>query len=332
MNSGKQQFYQPIHGISIGLVATMALGLPYLLSWFGQDYYLNLCSRILIFGLAATSLNLILGSAGLVSLGHAAFLGCGAYLSALCAQAGQFNLLVQLGLAALLSATLGYLIASVCLRTQGVYFIMITLAFAQMLYYLTLALRLTGGEDGINLPEKAQLWSELSGLDFNLDQHFYYLTLALFALIVWLLSQLLNSPFGRILQASKENPQRLLALGYHVSRFQLLAFVIAAAIAGLAGCLLANQNQLVSPNLLSWHESGNLLIMVLIGGVGQRWGGLTGAAVLLSAQEFLPAYSPHWQLYLGFCLLLIVLFFPAGLAGLSPRLIRHKTPNQEVRT
>jgi branched-chain amino acid transport system permease protein len=204
----------------------------------------------------------------------------------------------------------------VSLRTQGVYFIMITLAFAQMLYYLMVSLKAYGGEDGLPLPARSQVGL---GIDLADDAQFYYAVLAVFALVFLALWRLLNARFGHALQGIRENETRMEAIGFPVYRYKLAAFTLAGAIAGLAGALLANQGSFVSPAMLQWSQSGMLLVMVILGGVGHLYGPLAGAALFLLLEEVLVAYTIHWQFGLGAVLLAVVLLAPNGLLSLVRR-------------
>jgi branched-chain amino acid transport system permease protein len=278
-------------------------------------FYVSFVRRVLIFALAASSLNFILGYGGMVALGHAAFFGAGAYVVAILSAQGQNQAVVSWPLAMLVSAGLAWLIGSISLRTRGVYFIMITLAFAQMVFYIFISLRQYGGEDGINLSAP----SSLPCLSLANDTQFYYLVLVIVVLCLWLMHSMANARFGRALQGIRENEARMQALGYPVLRIKLVAFVFAGALAGLAGALLANHNLFVSPSLMHWTASASLIIMVIVGGIGLRFGGVVGAAVMLLLEEFLRLYTDYWHLPLGLLLLVIVLFAPRGLAGLVVR-------------
>ncbi|MEL4177931.1 branched-chain amino acid ABC transporter permease [Roseateles sp. PN1] len=302
-----------------GLLLLLA-ALPPLLTALGMEFYLGVMSRVLIFAIAASSLNLILGFGGMVSFGHAAFVGLGAYTVGILAEAGVVQAWVAWPLAMAVSALAAALIGAISLRTRGVYFIMITLAFAQMFYYLMVSLKAYGGEDGMPLPQR----SLAPGLDLQNDAQFYWLILALGALVMAALQRWVNSPFGQLLQGIKENEQRMAAVGSPVFAVQWQAFVLAGALAGLAGALLANLNGLVTPHMLHWSQSGQLLIMLILGGAGALWGGVLGAAVLLLLEEVLSGYTLHWQMVLGLLLLLVVLFAPKGLAGSFARLRREK--------
>ena len=280
----------------------------------------------MIFALAAASLNFILGYGGMVALGHAAFFGAGAYCVAIMAAEGVNSALIAWPVALLAAATLALIIGAVSLRTRGVYFIMITLAFAQMVYYLFVSLRKYGGDDGLNLAG----YSTIPGLDLADDRTFYYVVLAILVACLALLNRMTESRFGKALQGIRENETRMLALGYPVFGIKMLAFAIAAVMAALAGVLLANHNLFVSPAMMHWTESASLIIMVIVGGTGHRWGGAVGAAVMLALEEFLRFYTNFWHLPLGMLLLGIVLLAPAGLAGaLSPNAAPAARPEQE---
>jgi branched-chain amino acid transport system permease protein len=301
------------------LLLAAALAFPWLAQALGQDFYIGFVRRILIFALAATSLNLILGFGGMVSLGHAAFFGIGGYTVGVLMSEGVASAWVAwpaaIGVAALAALAIG----AVSLRTRGVYFIMITLAFAQMVYYLAVGLKKYGGEDGLNLSGKSQV--SLGGLTLDLanDFTFYYVALALFAGSMFLVNRLIDARFGRALLGIRENETRMEAIGFATFRIRLIAFVIAGALAGLAGALFANHNLFVSPSSLHWTQSASLVIMVILGGIGYRYGGLLGAAALLLFEEVLTLQTEFWHLGLGLVLLLVVFAAPRGLAGLLSR-------------
>jgi branched-chain amino acid transport system permease protein len=307
----------PAAWLLLPLLALLA-ALPPLLNAFGLEFYIGVASRVLIFAIAASSLNLILGFGGLVSFGHAAFVGLGAYTVGIVMDAGVTSAWIAWPAAMLVSGLAAALIGAISLRTRGVYFIMITLAFAQMFYYLVVSLKAYGGEDGLPLPARSSI-----GLDLKDDSHFYWVVLALFAAVMAGLQRLINSPFGWLLQGIKENETRIAAVGGRVFAVQWQAFVLAGAIAGLAGALLANLNGLVTPHMMHWSQSGQLMVMVIIGGAGSLWGGTLGAAALLLLEEVLAGYTLHWQMALGVVLLAVVLFAPRGLAGLAKRRARH---------
>jgi len=290
--------------------------LPWGLQAAGQDFYLGLATRILIFGLAATSLNLVLGFGGLVSFGHAAFVGAGAYTVAVLMQDGVASAWIAWPAAVAVSAVLAAAIGAISLRTRGVYFIMITLAFAQMLYYVMTSLKAYGGEDGLSLMSKSFV---AEAVDLGDERTFYLLTLAVCALAFLFVQRLLNARFGHTLQGLRENETRMAAIGFPVFRYRLAAFVLAGALGGVAGVLLVNQSGFVSPSLLDWHQSGLLLMMVILGGVGHLYGGLAGAAIFLLLEELLSGYTTHWKFVLGLVLLAVVLLAPNGVMSFRRR-------------
>jgi branched-chain amino acid transport system permease protein len=306
----------PLRPVRSIVLLLLLAALPVVATALGEDFYIGLASRILIYALAATSLNLILGYGGMVSFGHAAFIGTGANTVAVLMQQGVASAWVAWPLAMLVSAAFALVIGAISLRTRGVYFIMITLAFAQMLYYLTLSLKAWGGDDGLSLAGRSQVGL---GLDLGSDTVFYYVVLALFALVFVGVQRLLNARFGHVLQALRENETRMRAIGFPVLRYQLVAFTLAGALAGLAGALVANQGSFVSPALMQWSQSGMLMVMVILGGVGYLYGGLVGAAVFLLLEEILSGYTMHWQFGLGALLLAVVLVAPNGLLSLFRR-------------
>jgi branched-chain amino acid transport system permease protein len=302
------------------------LVLPALASAIGEPFLVSIASRVLIYALAAVSLDLIVGYGGMVSFGHAAFLGLGAYTVGIVAShafdgtavpllpfdwVGTNAAIVQWPLAMLVSALFALIIGALSLRTSGVYLIMITLAFAQMLYHLFLTLPAYGGQDGLNLWQRSQI----PGLDLNDDVTFYYLTLAVLVLTLLGLARLVNSRFGMVLRAGKQNEMRLKALGIPAVRYKLLAFVIAGALGGLAGALTANHTEFVGPGLLHWTRSGELLVIVILGGLGSLYGAVVGAATLLILEGVISGWTEHWMIVLGPFLVLVVLFARRGLYG-----------------
>jgi branched-chain amino acid transport system permease protein len=298
------------------LLLICAIALPWALQWLGMDYYLSLASRVLVYAIAATSLNLVLGYGGLVSFGHAAFVGLGAYVTAILISegvpSGSVHLLATVGISALVALVIG----AISLRTRGVYFIMITLAFAQMLFYLANSIKAYGGDEGLNIRTRSQFGFDGFGLDLKNDHVFYYVALAALVLAMLALARFVPSRFGRAVQALRDDDVRAEALGFPTYRYKLIVFVIAGVCGGIAGALYVNLTGYVSPNLLNWTLSGTLMVMVILGGVASVWGGLAGAAALLLLQETLSAYTPHWEFWTGWVLLAVVLFARRGLAGL----------------
>jgi branched-chain amino acid transport system permease protein len=300
------------------ILATLAaaVAFPLVAQPLGWEFYVGFASRIMIYALAASSLNLILGYGGMLSFGHAAFVGAGAYVVGILMAEGVASAWVSWPLAVVVAGLLAAAVGAISLRTRGVYFIMITLAFAQMLYYIAVGMKAYGGEEGLNLATRSGV-----GLGLNLkdDATFYYVVLAILAAGLYGLHRLGNARFGRVVEAIRENETRMEAIGFPTYRYKLVCFALGGAIAGLAGALLANQNSYVNPNLLYWTQSGSLMIMVILGGVGALYGGLLGAVALLVLEEVFSAYTIYWQLGVGTILLAIVLFAPQGLAGLFAR-------------
>jgi branched-chain amino acid transport system permease protein len=298
------------------LLLIAAAALPWVATALDQSYYIGLVRRVMIFAIAAASLNFIMGFGGMVSLGHAAFVGLGAYTVAIAMTHGLVSAWIAWPLAMLVAAMFGLAIGAISLRTRGVYFIMITLAFAQMLYYLAVGLKQYGGEDGLNLPARSQMGF---GLDLGHDPTLYWIVLALLAAVTLCLNRAVDARFGRVLLGIRENETRMEAIGFPTFRYRLAAFTIAGAIAGLAGALFANHNLFVSPAAMHWTQSATLVVMVLLGGIGYRYGGLAGATALLLLEEFLAAFTDYWHLPLGLILLAIVFFAPRGIAGALSR-------------
>jgi branched-chain amino acid transport system permease protein len=299
-------------GLAETFLLMAAIALPFMLTAAGAEFYIGFATRVLIFALAATSLNLIVGYGGMVAFGHAAFLGLGAYSVAILASHGTGSAWFAWPAAMAVAALASLVVGAISLRTRGVYFIMITLAFAQMLYYLVISLKSYGGDDGLPLLNR----STMAPFDLADDRQLYFVALASLAAALYGLKRLAAARFGRALAGIRQNETRMEALGYPVRNLKLAAFVIGGALAGLAGALLANQNGLASPNLLYWTQSGQLLVMVILGGVGSRYGGLAGALALFGMEELLAAVTLHGHLYVGLALLTVVLFAPRGLAGL----------------
>lgn len=288
---------------------------PALADVFNQPYYIDLVRRVMIFGIAAVSLNLILGYGGLVSFGHAAYLGVGGYAVGIFAFHGTHSGWLQWPVAILASALVALVIGAISVRTRGIYFIMITLAFTQMLYYLGISLDTYGGDDGMRLKVKSQF----SGLiDLGDPVAFYYLVLALLLGAIYLVHRLVHSRFGLVLRAAKSNEARSRAIGFSPYPYQLVAFVISGAICGLAGALLANHTSYITPSFMDWTRSGEIMFMVILGGIGTAPGPALGAFALLIIEDLLAGWTQHWQIILGPLLVLSVLFFRRGLAGLLP--------------
>ena len=320
--------------MSITAGTILLVGLPLMANLAGEPYLVTLFSRILIYALAAVSLDLMLGFGGMVSLGHAAFFGIGAYTACIFSVRaveatplltwpfqinGSTNALAVWPTAVSLSAAAAALIAAFSLRTSGMHFIMITLAFAQMLYYLFVSLEGYGGDDGISLLAR----NFFPGVDLASDVQFYYLCLAALTAFLFLACRLVHSRFGMVIRGCMENERRMKSLGFATFRYRLVCFVIAGAGAGLAGALIANQTEYVSPGMMHWTRSGEILVMVLLGGMGTLFGPVLGAAALLLMEEVLSIYTQHWMVYLGPLLILVVLFAKRGIYGAIVGADRH---------
>ncbi len=293
------------------LLAALAL-LPVYAHFAGDAFALSLMTRALIMALAATSLNLILGYGGMVSFGHAAYLGIGGYAVGILSDAGVVSGLVQWPVAVGISAAVAGFIGALCLRTRGVYFIMITLAFAQMLYYVASGLDQYGGDDGLTIYTR----SRFGPLDLADRTQLYYVCLVLLLAAVALVWRLMMSRFGMAICGARTNDRRMRAIGFPTYRYRLVCFIIAGALCGLAGALLANQADFVSPAVMSWTRSGDLIVMVVLGGMGSLFGPLLGALAYLLLEEALSRVTEYWQIILGPLLLLVVLFARGGIDGL----------------
>lgn len=272
-----------------------------------------LAGRIMIFAIAAMSLDLILGIGGLPSFGHAANLAIGAYAVAAFDAAGMNHLEYVLPAAMLAAAAFAGLTGMVALRARGINFIMITLAFAQMVYFAAGSLSDYGGDDGYSLTGR----TDFGGMKLLHGEGLYWVTLVLLVTVWAGLRLIVASRFGRALSAVRQNRVRVQALGINAHALELVALVIAAAIAGLAGVLLANEAEFVSPAYAAWERSGGLMVMVILGGLGSLHGAILGAAVVVLFEEGLGRYTQHWPLVFGIVLVLAVLFLRRGLAGAS---------------
>jgi len=318
----------PRNVVIAALLVGLAL-LPLYVSITGDRFLLTLFTRIVILAMAAVSLNLILGYGGMMSFGHAAYLGIGGYTVAILAFEGVQSGFVQWPLALAASALFALVVGALSLRTRGVYFIMITLAFAQMAYYLASGMARYGGDDGLGLDSRSQF----AGL-LNLSNKttFYYVCLILLCASILLVWRLTISRFGMVLRGTRSNETRMRAIGFPTYRYKLAGFVIAGTMCGLAGALVANHTDFVSPAMMYWTRSGDLIVMVVLGGMGTLFGPVFGALALLFLEQFLPTlisavvrpFNPagavkageYWQIVLGPLLLLVVLFARGGIDGL----------------
>jgi branched-chain amino acid transport system permease protein len=308
--------------LALALAALLAAALPWLLRAAGLDFYLSLANRMVVAAIAATSLNLALGYGGLVSFGHAAFVGLGAYATGILVAEGVTSGWAHFGATLAVTGVAALAIGAISLRTRGVYFIMITLAFAQMLFYLANSIKGYGGDEGLNLRARSLL--ALGPWTLNLKDPVvcYEVALVVLAATLFGLARFVPSRFGRAMLAIRDDDVRAEALGFPTYRLKLALFVAAAVLGGVAGSLGVNQQGYVSPNVLNWTQSGTFMVMVILGGVATVWGGVVGAVALLGLEEVLGAWTEYWAFWTGWVLLAVVLFARGGLVGLLARRMR----------
>lgn len=283
---------------------------PPIASGADEPFYIGFVARIMIFGIAAVGLNFILGFGGMASFGHAAFIGLGAYVVGLAIYHGHTDGFAHLALLVAVSGLAALAIGVVCVRTSGLYFIMITLAFAQFLYFVGVGLKQYGGDDGFTFRGHSTF---SSWLDLGDAVTFYYVVWSVLAAVLFAVYRIVHSRFGMALGGIRSNEQRMQALGLPTFRYRLAAFVVSGIICSISGALLANLTQFVSPAYMHWTRSGELLVMVIMGGFSSVFGPVIGAALLLLLEEILSSYTEHWQLLLGPILILVVLFAKTGL-------------------
>jgi len=315
-------------------LALLLLAAPLAAFALDEPFYVALASRVAILALAGVGLNLALGIGGMVSFGHAAFFGLGGYVAGIAAlhafegsafltwpfEVGGTESMALVWLAALaVTAVVALAIGAVSLRTSGVYFIMITLAFAQMIYYFAVSLPTYGGEDGLSI----YLRSGLPGIEADDPLSFFLVCYTLLLGTLFLMHRLVDSRFGAALQCARMNPERLATLGIAPYPVKLMAFTLSAMVTGLAGALFAELNGFVSPSMLSWHLSGEIIIFVILGGVGRLFGPVAGAALFILLESFIGGWTDRWQLVLGLILLSVVLFARGGVVGLLAGKARH---------
>ena len=279
----------------------------------GDTFVLTLFTRVLILAIGALSLNLIMGYGGMVSFGHAAYLGIGGYAVGILAKEGVASGLVQWPVAIAASALYALAVGTLSLRTRGVYFIMITLAFGQMIYYVAIGLDRYGGDDGLTIYKR----SDFGGvIDLNNKTVFYYLCFAILLASIYFVFRLVNSRFGLVIRGARSNERRMRAIGFPTFRYKLMCFVIAGALCGLAGTLLANHTNFVSPAMMHWTRSGDLIVMVALGGLGSLFGPVIGAVTFLLLEEGLSRLTEYPNLILGPVLLLVAIYLHGGIEGL----------------
>ena len=313
------------------LLLVVIVSVPIIATLMNEVYYVNLSTRIIIIAMAAVGLNFALGFGGMVSFGHAAFFGLGGYVAGIAAF-HSFEGTLFLGLipasdqmlliwpvALLGAAMIALLIGAISLRTQGVYFIMITLAFAQMIYYFSISLTTYGGEDGLSII----LRNNFAIGNSNNPLHFFALCFFALLMSLWLSHRMVGSRFGAALTMAKLNETRLATAGIEPYSIRLVAFVVSAMITAFAGALFADLNGFVDPSMLSWHRSGEIIVIVVLGGVGRLFGPIAGAIAFVLLETFLGGFTDRWQLFLGLVLLGVVLFARGGLIGLMTGNARH---------
>ena len=293
------------------LLAILALA-PFILEWANQPFYLDLLSRALILGIAAISLNLILGFGGMISLGHAAYIGIGAYCVGIPSYYDYYNGWLHLALALSVSAIFALITGAISLRTKGVYFIMITMAFSQMGYFTFLSMEEYGADDGLVIYSRSEFpeWMSMDG-----GASLYYWVFAVLLLSLFFTHRLVNARFGRVIVGSRFNEQRMQALGFNTYRYRLTCYVISAMMCSVAGMLFGNFAGFISPDIMGWARSGELIFMVIIGGVATFFGPLVGTIVFVLLEEFLSAITVYWHLIFGVMLVALVLFGKGGIHG-----------------
>ncbi|MBA5776413.1 branched-chain amino acid ABC transporter permease [Stappia sp. F7233] len=296
-----------------GLILAAFGLLPVLAGLIDDTFIVFFAIRVMIFAIAAVSLALILGFGAMVSFGHAAYIGLGAYTVGILAENGVWEFYVSLPATLVVCGLFALVTGAISLKTRGVYFIMITLAFGQMAYYTATSLSAYGGDDGLTMWGRTEIFGSSMLSD---RMTFYYVVFAVLVAVWWLCRTMVNSRFGRVLQGARQSEMRLQAIGIDPYAYRLAAYVIAGMIAGVAGALLANAAEFVSPAYMSWHRSGELIFMVVLGGLGSFSGAILGASGYLVLEEVLSHVTENWRLIFGPFLILVVLYGRGGLLGL----------------
>ncbi len=290
---------------------------PVLTEVFNQPFYLDVATRLVILAIAAVSLNLILGFGGMISFGHAAFLGLGAYSVGIPFYYDIYNGWLHFALAIVVSAVFAVITGAICLRTRGVYFIMITMAFGQMVYFAGVSAEEYGADDGLSIYVR----SNFNGvLNFDDDTSLYYICFVSLLVALYIVHRIVNSRFGMAVRGAKGNEERMRAVGFNVYIYRLTCYAIAGAMCGFAGALLANFTDFISPEMIDWTRSGELMFMVILGGSGTLFGPFLGAAAFVGLDVFLSQYWVHWRLIFGILLVLTVLFAKGGITGVVANL------------
>jgi branched-chain amino acid transport system permease protein len=301
--------------IAAALIILGFAAVPVVAKMLGQPYYLTLFGRILVYCICALSVNLLLGFAGLASFGHAMFLGIGAYAVGICAYYGIESGFVQWPLGIATAALAGLAVGAISVRLTGLYFIMITLAFGQLFYFVASGLTLYGGDDGMTIEARSSFGGRIN---LGNETTLYYLILAIMVLCLILLHRLSHSRLGMVIAGIRSNESRMQALGFPTYRYKLIAFVLSAMMCSISGLLLANLTDFVTAQYMTWQRSGEILVMPIVGGMTSLFGPIVGATALLLFEEVFSAYTDHWAVILGPVLVLIVLYLPRGLWGLLP--------------
>ncbi len=301
--------------------------IPWLAPAMDEPYYIEIFIRIMIWSIAAISLNLILGFGGMVSLGHAAYLGIGAYTMGIMSYYEFYSGWAHLFFGLLFVGVAALIFGAICLRTRGVYFIMITLAFAQMMYYLAVSAEEYGSDDGLPIDGRSEFFIGDWQLDLSHKLTFYFVVFALLLSTLYITHRIIRSRFGQVIRGSKSNEVRMKAVGFPTYRYKLACFVISGIGCGLAGILWANLERFVSPDMMYWTRSGELIFMVILGGMGSLFGPVYGALVFLMLSEVLselPWIGHHWHVVFGPFLVLVVLFARNGIDGILEQLDRRR--------
>jgi branched-chain amino acid transport system permease protein len=302
----------PRLGLNVAVIIILA-AVPAYAAMTGNTFALTLFTRVVILAIAALSLNLIMGFGGMVSFGHAAYLGIGGYAVGILAKEGVASGFVQWPIAVVAASFYALIVGALSLRTRGVYFIMITLAFAQMIYYVAIGLDRYGGDDGLTIYRRSQFGGLI---DLNNRTAFYYLCFGLLLAATYLVWRIVNSRFGLVIQGARSNDRRMRAIGFPTFRYRLVCFVIAGALCGLAGALLANHTNFISPAMMHWTRSGDLIVIVVLGGMQATFGPLIGALAFLLLEEGLSRLTEYSNLILGPLLLIVAVSIHGGIDGL----------------
>lgn len=289
--------------------------LPAITEALDEPFYMDLAIKVMIFAIAAASLDLILGYGGMVSFGHAAYLGIGGYAVAVFSFYGIDNGFLQFAVTILASAAVALVIGAISLRTGGVYFIMITLAFTQMLFFLGISIEEYGGDDGINTNRS----EFIEAIDLNDQTTFYYFVFVVMLACLVVLRRIVASRFGQVIRGARSNDRRMAAIGFPTYRYRLTAFVISGTMCGIAGALFANLNEFLTPEVMGWQISGEIMVMVIMGGMGSIFGPVFGAAAFLVVEDYMKDITQHWMLFFGPLLVFLVLFAKGGIYGLFPK-------------